>query len=84
MHYRSDLIEFKTSEYEGYQKVNSLFAQKLAEIADPDDTIWVHDYHFLSVAKYCRELGMQNKIGFSCTFLLHLYLSGKKFHVLNN
>ena len=64
MHYRSDLIEFKTSEYEGYQKVNSLFAQKLAEIADPDDTIWVHDYHFLSVAKYCRELGMQNKIGF--------------------
>ncbi|RZF55865.1 trehalose-6-phosphate synthase [Acinetobacter halotolerans] len=64
MHHRSDLIEYKLSDYEGYQQVNYLFAKKLAEISEPDDTIWVHDYHFLSVAKYCRELGMQNKIGF--------------------
>lgn len=64
MHHRSDLIEYSSSEYEGYQQVNSLFAQKLAEIAQPEDTIWVHDYHFLSVAQYCRELGMRNKIGF--------------------
>ena len=64
MHYRCDLMEFNLSDYEGYQQVNYLFAKKLYEIADPDDTIWIHDYHFFSVAKYCRELGMQNKIGF--------------------
>ncbi|NCU24735.1 trehalose-6-phosphate synthase [Acinetobacter haemolyticus] len=64
MHYRSDLIEYSSVEYEGYQQVNYLFAKKLAEIAKPDDLIWVHDYHFLSVAKYCRALGMKNKIGF--------------------
>ena len=64
MHYRADLIEYKSAEYEDYQHVNFLFAQKLAQIAEPDDLIWVHDYHFLSVARYCRALGMQNKIGF--------------------
>lgn len=64
MHYRSDLIEYNAEEYAGYQQVNYLFAKKILEIAEPEDTIWIHDYHFLSVAKYCRELGMQNKIGF--------------------
>lgn len=64
MHHRSDLIEYNVSDYEGYQQVNYLFAKKLAQLAKPDDTIWVHDYHFFSVAKYCRELGMQNRIGF--------------------
>ncbi|MCH4246221.1 MAG: trehalose-6-phosphate synthase [Acinetobacter populi] len=64
MHDRADLIRFKQDEYEAYQQVNYLFAQKLAQIAEPDDVIWIHDYHFFSMARYCRELGMQNKIGF--------------------
>ncbi|MDV7706349.1 trehalose-6-phosphate synthase [Acinetobacter pittii] len=64
MHHRDDLIEYDAEEYNTYQKVNRLFAQKLKELAQPEDLIWVHDYHFFSVARYCRELGMQNKIGF--------------------
>ena len=64
MHERADLIECNAEEYETYQQVNRLFAEKLKDIAQPDDVIWVHDYHFFSVARYCRELGMQNKIGF--------------------
>ncbi|GAA5014620.1 trehalose-6-phosphate synthase [Acinetobacter puyangensis] len=64
MHDRADLIVFKNDEYEAYQQVNYLFAQKLAQIAEPDDVIWIHDYHFFSMARYCRELGMHNKIGF--------------------
>ena len=64
MHSRADLIEYNAEEYEVYQQVNRLFAQKLKHIAQPDDMIWIHDYHFLSVAHYCRELGMQNRFGF--------------------
>lgn len=64
MHEREDLIEFKIEEYNTYQKVNEFFAQKLKDIAAADDIIWVHDYHFFSVAHYCRKLGMQNRIGF--------------------
>lgn len=64
MHDREDLIEYDSQEYNTYQKVNRLFAEKLKQLAQPEDIIWIHDYHFFSVARYCRELGMQNKIGF--------------------
>ena len=64
MHGREDLIEYSARELDTYQDVNRLFATKIAEFAKPDDLIWVQDYHFLSVARHCRELGMQNKIGF--------------------
>ena len=60
MHDRADLIEYQPEEFKTYQDVNRLFAQQLSEVAHPDDIIWVHDYHFFSVARYCRELGMQN------------------------
>ena len=46
MHDRDDLIEYNAEEYNTYQKVNRLFAEKLQQIAQPDDLIWVHDYHF--------------------------------------
>lgn len=64
MHDREDLIEFHPEEFRTYQKVNRHFALELSRIAEPEDMIWVHDYHFLSVAHYCRELGMKNRIGF--------------------
>lgn len=64
MHEREDLIEFKAEEFKTYQEVNRLFALELKKISNPDDMIWVHDYHFLSVAAYCRELGMKNRFGF--------------------
>ena len=64
MHARSDLVEYNADEYTTYQQVNRLFAEKICEFAQPEDLIWVQDYHFLSVARHCRELGMQNKIGF--------------------
>ncbi len=64
MHERGDLIQYSSAEFNTYQEVNALFAQKLKQIAAEDDVIWVHDYHFFSVARYCRQLGMRNKIGF--------------------
>lgn len=64
MHNREDLIEFQHEEFRTYQKVNQHFATELSRIAQPEDIIWVHDYHFLSIAHHCRELGMKNRIGF--------------------
>lgn len=48
MHDRADLIEYQAQQYKTYQQVNHLFAQQLKKIAQPDDIIWVHDYHFLA------------------------------------
>lgn len=72
MHDRADLIEYQSEEFKTYQDVNRLLAHQLSQVAHPDDIIWVHDYHFFSVARYCRELGMQNRIG----FFLHIPFAG--------
>ncbi|NYT82572.1 trehalose-6-phosphate synthase [Alcaligenaceae bacterium] len=62
-HFRTDLLHYRDEDYEGYKRVNRIFAEQLRRVAQPDDLIWVHDYHFLPLAQHCRELGMQQKFG---------------------
>jgi trehalose 6-phosphate synthase len=64
LHYRVDLTEFTTLDLSGYQRVNRRFADALSDIIEPDDVIWVHDYHLLPIAKELRARGHQNLIGF--------------------
>jgi trehalose 6-phosphate synthase len=64
LHYRVDLAEFNSVELGGYLRVNALFAEALSRFILPDDIIWVHDYHLLSLAKELRSLGYSNPIGF--------------------
>lgn len=64
LHEQTDVISQAPDDYAGYQAVNLLFARQLKKIIQPDDVIWVHDYHFLSVAYYCCQLGISNRIGF--------------------
>lgn len=63
-HYRIDLSRYNGADYAGYQKVNQRFAQQLKSLAQPSDRIWVHDYHLIPLAQWCREQGLQNRIGF--------------------
>ncbi len=64
LHEQPDLMSQTAEDYAGYQEVNRLFARQLKRTIQPDDVIWVHDYHFLSVAYYCKQLAMTNRIGF--------------------
>ena len=64
LHYRVDLAEFQRAELSGYIRVNKLFADHVSRFIQPDDVIWVHDYHMMPLAKYLRERGHQNRIGF--------------------
>jgi trehalose 6-phosphate synthase len=63
LHYRLDLAEFDRRDLTGYMRVNEHFAAELAKFAQPDDLIWVHDYHLLPLAKALRERGLRNKLG---------------------
>ena len=36
----------------------------IAAQIEPDDLVWVHDYHFLPLAAELRALGLTNRIGF--------------------
>ena len=47
-HYRIDLAEFSRRDLSGYLRVNDNFARHLDKVLEPDDLVWVHDYHLTS------------------------------------
>jgi trehalose 6-phosphate synthase len=63
-HYRPDLVDYQRSHLEGYLRVNAVFADELVKLLEPDDIIWVHDYHLIPLAAMLRERGVRNRIGF--------------------
>src|SRR3984957_846310 len=63
LHYQIDLGRFEWPEYEGYRRVNRIFAQALAKLVGADDLVWVHDYQLLHVAEAARAAGLSNRIG---------------------
>lgn len=63
-HYRLDLAHYDASEFETYKAVNARFARLLASRIGPRDLIWIHDYHFMTLAHELRLLGVENRIGF--------------------
>ncbi len=69
-HYRLDLADFDAGYIDGYRRVNRMFAHKLMPLLQPDDVIWVHDYHLIPLAAELRALGCRQRIG----FFLHIPL----------
>ncbi|ODT19741.1 MAG: alpha,alpha-trehalose-phosphate synthase [Hyphomicrobium sp. SCN 65-11] len=63
-HYRLDLAHFEHAFLEGYRRVNQRLAQSLAALIEPDDLIWVHDYHLIPLAEELRQQGVKERIGF--------------------
>ena len=64
LHFRLDLAEFARRDLSGYMRVNEHFATELEKIIEPDDLIWVHDYHLIPIADALRRRGHANRIGF--------------------
>jgi trehalose 6-phosphate synthase len=64
VHYQLGLIEFHRKQFQGYIAVNDYLARMLAPLIEPDDLIWVHDYHLIPLAEALRKLGVTNRIGF--------------------
>jgi trehalose 6-phosphate synthase len=64
LHFRLDLAEFARRDLTGYMRVNEHFASELEKIIEPDDLIWVHDYHLIPIADALRRRGHANRIGF--------------------
>src|SRR5471032_103477 len=64
LHYQLGLIEFHRKQFHGYIAVNEYLARMLKPLIQPDDLIWVHDYHLIPLAEALRKLGVKNRIGF--------------------
>ncbi|SMF78474.1 alpha,alpha-trehalose-phosphate synthase (UDP-forming) [Allosphingosinicella indica] len=63
-HYRIDLAEYDRSFGSGYERVNERFAETVAPLIEPDDLVWVHDYHLIPLGQQLRQRGLKNRIGF--------------------
>ncbi|HEY0625553.1 MAG TPA: alpha,alpha-trehalose-phosphate synthase (UDP-forming) [Allosphingosinicella sp.] len=63
-HYRIDLAEYDRSFGSGYERVNERFADTVAPLIEPDDLVWVHDYHLIPLGAQLRERGLRNRMGF--------------------
>ena len=64
LHYRVDLSEYSNTDLDGYLRVNRIFAEKISKLLQPDDVVWVHDYHLMPLARELRARGCENPIGF--------------------
>ena len=64
LHFRVDLVDYSRETYAGYLRVNALFAEKLAPLLRPDDTVWIHDYHLIPLGQLLRDHGVSCKLGF--------------------
>src|ERR1700674_1623644 len=64
MHSRADLIRCSPTDYASYSEGNAFMARALIRFAKPDAMFWIHDYHYLMLAKELRRLGINQPIGF--------------------
>lgn len=63
-HYFPSLARFEEAYYDAYQVANRLFFDKVAEIIQPGDVVWVQDYQLMLLPDMIRQKFPENKIGF--------------------
>ena len=64
LHYRLHLLGFSREALAAYRRVSAKFADRLADLVKPDDTVWVHDYHLIPLGAALRSRGVTSRIGF--------------------
>ncbi|MCS5491349.1 bifunctional alpha,alpha-trehalose-phosphate synthase (UDP-forming)/trehalose-phosphatase [Algoriphagus limi] len=55
-HYFTQYMVYNPEHWEAYVRVNQKFCDAILKKADPDDTIWVHDYQLLLLPQMLREV----------------------------
>src|SRR5579862_8738072 len=63
-HYFTGFTVYETEYWEEYVKVNRIFCDAVCEVARPDDTIWIQDYHLMLLPGMLRKELPTSKIGF--------------------
>ncbi|WP_158857010.1 bifunctional alpha,alpha-trehalose-phosphate synthase (UDP-forming)/trehalose-phosphatase [Lunatibacter salilacus] len=63
-HYFTQYINYEDSYWKSYVEVNRKFCDTILEKAEPEDTIWVHDYQLLLLPMMLREALPQATIAF--------------------
>ncbi len=70
-HDLQNFCNFEPAYWQAYKEVNKRYADAIARCAQPDDFIWVHDYHLMYVAQVLRDQSVSQKLS-GLTFFLHI------------
>ncbi len=63
-HYFSSYVQYENKFWEMYREVNELFCRAALEIIEPDDVVWVQDYHLMLLPQMIREQVPDVSIGY--------------------
>jgi trehalose 6-phosphate synthase len=61
-HDLQSFCNFQPDYWSSSVEVEKKFAQMIADHAQPDDLIWVHDYHLMGLGKALADIGVTNKV----------------------
>jgi trehalose 6-phosphate synthase/phosphatase len=70
-HDLQNFCNFEPAYWQAYKQVNERYADAIIRNAQPDDFIWVHDYHLMYVAQALREQTALQQLS-ALTFFLHI------------
>jgi len=78
-HYFIQFAIYDKSYWKSYRRVNEVFCDEVMNIAKPEDTLWIHDYHLMLLPKLLKNRLPNSKIG----FFLHIpFPSSEIFRVM--
>ncbi len=78
-HYFTQYVDYSPENWETYKRVNQRFADKVLEVAEDGDTVWVHDYQLLLVPEMIKSVKPNVTVG----FFLHIpFPSYEVFRIL--
>ncbi len=63
-HYFQVYTNYSEDHWARYLEVNQEFCRTLVQMADPEDTIWIHDYHLMLLPAMIRQQLPSAAIGF--------------------
>ena len=63
-HYFSSLADYNSSYFDAYVQVNKQFADFLSPLIQPDDVVWIHDYHLMLLPQMLRSVNRRLTLGF--------------------
>jgi len=63
-HYFPSYAEYRPNFWTQYKEVNQLFADAITPILQPDDVIWIHDYHLMLLPRILKARQPQLAVGF--------------------
>lgn len=64
LHYMPNYMRYDPGWWDSYRDVNQRFADKVLEVAQPGDLVWVHDYQLMLMPQILSERMPELRIGF--------------------